>query len=457
MGLMQAKAAMQPGMPPPQGPAGPFPWMQPDPQAPAIMPPLPPGGRPAPAPGSQPLGWLDQKEGRRGGIAAALMGFGQSLSQPGASLAQGVSGASMGMMQGMENERREKEHSRRSYMQELQLGMTLGEFQQKQQSATRRAELINQIDDPQERLIAGMDPEAWAKGKAEALFESEKPQIYGSAETGYYKLDKSGKELLTPGVGPKAPTTAIAAMLADAPPEERGALAQKLFQMQLAAQERSAPRVTVEGSKIMMPEVRGPSLTYEADKKQIEAFGNAWSAAELASSDVNAMADLALKGRQAGGPVAPLKNYLTNLATSVGVDLSPEEIKQADDAKLFEQVGTRMQRQSHIPGTGAQSDKDMQIVQKSIPQLTDTKDQQVYMALALKQQNEWALKTRDVVTQHLHDPKTGATLAGVDKKIKEQVGTSWLPKMTREEAQAQGQPVLFLDKESGVVMAWTPD
>jgi hypothetical protein len=231
--------------------------------------------------------------------------------------------------------------------------------------------------------------------------------------------------------------------------------------MKLQAQVASAPRISVEGAKISNPETRVDSLTYEADKEQLtKGWAPAWQQAEANSADVNAMAELALAGRQPGGPAAPLKGYLTNLATSVGIELSPEEVQSANDAKLFEQIAGKLTPRMRVAGSGTTSDADLKLLQKTVPQITDTKDQQLLMALGMKQSNDWLIKTQEAVLGSLEEQaaaKQTPTLARASKKIQEVAGKSWLPRMTVEEAKAAKVPVLFLDKDSGLIRAWTPN
>lgn len=390
------------------------------------MPPLPAGAQPATAPkgGNGFLDWLNAepergKASRSDQIAGALLGFAQGTATPGAPWLGGATGALEGLM------------------------------------GTRRQA---KRDDQQERMLQLQELGAKAQlARALRPGEAAKPQIFGSESTGYYSLGPDGKPTrLVEGVTApdKLPTTFEAAMLAGAPPEQRAALAQSFWEKEQAQKAKNAaaaaPRINIEGAKIMQPEVRGPSLTYEADKEQLKSFAGAWGAADRLAPDVNAMVDIALKGAQTGGQLAPLRGYLTNLATSVGIELSPEEVNSANDQKLFNQIASRLTPQMRVAGSGTTSDRDMQMMAQSIPQVTDTKQQQVMMALALKQANDWLLNSRDVVTAHLQDPKTGATLAGVNRKMP----GSWLPRMTKQQAQASGQPVLFMDTETGQLTAW---
>jgi hypothetical protein len=149
--------------------------MQQQQQAPAVLPPLPPGGKPAPAPGStSPLAWLDQGVNRREKLAGALMGFGQMASRPGATLGEAFSGASMGMMQSMQEAEREKELARRAQLQELQIGMEMKKYASDEKRHEAMSQALSTLPEA-DRIAAMANPEAYFGEMAKRRFAVPEP------------------------------------------------------------------------------------------------------------------------------------------------------------------------------------------------------------------------------------------------------------------------------------------
>jgi hypothetical protein len=221
-------------------------------------------------------------------------------------------------------------------------------------------------------------------------------------------------------------------------------------------------RVSVAPSTIINPADRFANLSAEADKKQLETLAPEWTKAQGMAGDVNAMVDLAIHGTQEGGALSPIKQQAVNLAQSLGMELDPKTVASANDTTLFNQLAAHITPAMRVPGSGTTSDRDLATFQKAVPQVTNTKEQQIMMSLALKQMNDYALKGRDAVYGHLHSQAKAGTLPtmeGAGQAVQQGAGASWLPKMSAKQVDAGGvfhEPTLYLDTDSGRIGYYMP-
>jgi hypothetical protein len=280
-----------------------------------------------------------------------------------------------------------------------------------------------------------------------ALAKANRGQVVPAGAT---LTDNSNKPIYT---APPAPTDVerelTSAGLQPGTPEYKQTLINHLVKPQADV------KIGAISPQVIMPEVRGPSLTYESDKKRMEDLGQEAAQAQSRSGDINTLVDMSIHGAQPGGALANFKAGLTNIGTSLGMKMDPADVAAANDTKLYDQLRAYMQPRMRVAGTGSSSDRDMTAFGKTLPAVTDTKMQQVMMALSLKQQNDYIQKVAQAHYEYLNDPNNKrADLAGVGDYVKQKIGDSWLPRMTPAQAKQTNQDVMFLDPSDGRIKVW---
>lgn len=222
-------------------------------------------------------------------------------------------------------------------------------------------------------------------------------------------------------------------------------------------------KVSLAPAIINNPPDRFANLSAQADQKQLETLSPEWSKAQSVAPDAQAMVDMAIHGTQEGGALSPLKQSAVNLAQSLGVPLDPKTVATANDTALFDQLSSRLAPAMRVPGSGTTSDRDMAAFKRTLPQITNTKEQQIMMSLAFKQMNDYALKSRDAVYGHLHSQAQAGqlpTMEGAGQAVQKGAGASWLPKVSAKAVDAGGvfhEPTLYLDSDSGRIGYYMPE